>query len=335
MTTDELRSLLLSRKLITSPAATITALAGGVSCDIHLVEEAGRRFVVKRALPKLRVKDDWYADVNRNKHEQDYIDYVAAFLPEAMPVILHRDVEHGFFTMEFLGDGYENWKTMMLAGVHEVSHAAQAGRILGTVHRRSWGDPVARDRFDTGKNFFDLRIESYILTTGRRNPALEPLFDAQASRLASTNLCLVHGDYSPKNILISPSRMVVLDCEVAWFGDPCFDVAFLLNHLLLKAVHLHEQHAALIGMARAAWETYLAKLDAGQADHLKTHTPRLLLMLMMARVDGKSPAEYLQAPAKKALIRQWAGETMQREGITVESVIENWSTAIAQAFVVK
>jgi aminoglycoside phosphotransferase (APT) family kinase protein len=326
---NDLTAILLERGLIRSSAAKITALAGGVSCDIYLIEDGDNRFVLKRALPKLRVKDDWYADVNRNKHEQDYIDYVSAFLPEAMPRILHRAPEHGFFTMEYLGGEFQNWKTMLLAGTHEMKHAEEAGRILGTIHRQSWNDPVARERFQTGKNFYDLRIEPYLITTGLRNQPHRSIFEAEARRLAATNLCLVHGDYSPKNMLISPSRMVVLDCEVAWFGDPAFDVAFLLNHLVLKASFFAHRHRVLLQMADAAWMSYVGMLTTAQREHVEVAAPRLLLMLMLARIDGKSPVEYLQDGAKAA-VRWWVGGMMCGECPPMQDLLKTWSRLLDQ-----
>jgi len=364
MTPTDLTAILLSRGLIQSPAATITPLAGGVSCDIYLIEDGATRFVLKRALPKLRVKDDWFADVNRNKHEQDYIDYVSAFLPGAVPRILHRAPElpgGGFFTMEYLGGEFANWKTLMLGGTHELWHAAEAGRILGTIHRTSWDDPVARERFATDKNFFDLRIESYILTTGRRHPALQPLFEAEAKRLAATKLCLVHGDYSPKNILVAsrsaptplppregpgegkapnapapnPSanvsgerRMIVLDCEVAWFGDPVFDTAFLLNHLLLKMLLFRANPAPLRAMALSFWNTYQETLAPPRGQTLDRRTAHLLLMLMLARIDGKSPVEYLRDNDQKNLVRRFTAERLMGPPMTVAALIDDWSTTV-------
>ncbi len=315
MTADELRDILLQRKLIASREATIAPLTGGVSSDIVLVEDAAlpgpdKRFVLKMALPKLRVKDDWFADISRNRYEQDYIDYVGAFLPDAVPRILHRAPDHGFFTMEHLGGEFQNWKTMLLAGIHDIEHARKAGEILGRIHRQSWGDPVAKEKFNTGRNFYELRIEPYLITTGQRHPQLQSLFEEEAKRLAATQLCLVHGDFSPKNILVSPQRMVLLDCEVAWYGDPAFDLCFLLNHLLLKAIlfatdpGLTEMRASWIAsMVFAACGSYTRSLKPAQQLKVLERVPRLLPMLMLARIDGKSPVEYLGEEHRKEAVR--------------------------------
>ena len=329
MTLDELRAHLLQRKLIVSREATITPLSGGVSSDIFLVEDAAlpgpdNRFVLKMALPKLRVKDDWFADVSRNRYEQDYIDYVGAFLPDAVPRILHRAPEHGFFTMEFLGGEFANWKSLLLAEALDIEDAKRAGEILGRIHSTSWDDPVARQKFDTGKNFYELRIEPYLVTTGQRHPQLQSLFDEEAKRLAATRLCLVHGDYSPKNILVSQERMVLLDCEVAWFGDPTFDIAFLLNHLMLKMLVSANHREPLAAMANAACSSYAIQLSGNRRGLALDHVSRLILMLMLARIDGKSPVEYLRHEPQKQAVRDFVYHHLQTRAPHGSRIADVW-----------
>lgn len=325
---DELRR----RGLVQSAAATATPLSGGVSSEILLIEDGPASFVLKRALPKLKVKDDWFADVSRNRYEQQYLRYVGTFLPDAVPKVLHSDPDRGYFIMEYLGDGYRNWKKLLLEGIANPLHAQQAGRMLGTIHGRSWGDPAVAKVFDTTGNFHQLRIEPYLVTTGQRHPDLRRFFEIEAQRLAQTHQCLVHGDYSPKNILIGPAdRMVILDCEVAWYGDPAFDIAFLLNHFVLKSLY----HAAdpsgpgrfdgpLDRMAAEAWWAYLQQLTPEQRENIEPRTATLVLMLMLARIDGKSPVEYLTDEPRKQLVRRFVYDTLPRYHGDLSWVLMQW-----------
>ncbi len=271
----------------------VTPLTGGVSSDIVLVESDGGQIVVKTALEKLRVKDDWFADVSRNRVEQAFFEYAAPIIPESVPRILGGG--DGWFAMEYLGD-MPNWKTALLAGDADEYTAKLAGEILGRLHAASWLDDVARTRFDTLPNFHALRIEPYLLTTASRVPEVADILRAEAARLSETKLALVHGDYSPKNLLVGPQRLIVLDAECAWFGDPAFDTAFLLTHLCLKAL-LHPQ---TIHLVPAFWSEYTSSCDYD----LEQRTVRLLLCLLLARVHGKSPAEYL-SEAQRAFITRF------------------------------
>ena len=136
--------------LAQSPAPRLEALTGGVSSEIILVEDGGRRFVVKRALAKLRVRDDWFADTGRSGVEQAYLRVVGALLPSCVPRVLFADPEAGWFAMEYLGDGFVNWKSQMLAGRADSSAAQRAGEALGVVHRETWGNPDMAAEFATG-----------------------------------------------------------------------------------------------------------------------------------------------------------------------------------------
>jgi 5-methylthioribose kinase len=315
--------------VIRTADAIVTPLTGGVSSEIYRVQDGGETFVVKRALAKLKVRDDWFADVARNRYEQLYMTYVAKFLPEAVPAIRNADPDRGYFVMEYLDPDYRNWKQLLLDGRCDPAHAQLAGQILGQIHKHSAGDAEADRLFNTTANFHQLRLEPYLLTTGQRHPDLRPLFEAEARRLATTRLCLVHGDFSPKNILIKGQRMVLLDCEVAWYGDPAFDAAFLLNHLLLKSLYHAPRDRGLGAMVKTFWRHYSQAVGAtfGKAD-LETRITRLLLMLLLARVDGKSPAEYLTDEPRKQLIRQFVRAQLPAESFSLSNLTKAWFSGL-------
>jgi tRNA A-37 threonylcarbamoyl transferase component Bud32 len=134
------------------------------------VEDRQERFVVKRALPKLKVRADWFADINRNRHEWQYLRYVAKFLPAAVPALRQCSTEDNYFAMEYLNGSFSNWKQLLLAGEANLEHASHAGKILAQIHAHSVGDAEAKCLFDTTQNFFQLRIEPYLLATGARHP---------------------------------------------------------------------------------------------------------------------------------------------------------------------
>lgn len=285
---------LVSMQLIDSKfPVTFRPMTGGVSSDIWLIDNFVRRYVLKEARSRLKVADYWEADLSRNYAEQQFIHFVRQFVPEAVPDILFSDPELPFFIMEYLGPPLENWKQKLLEGRFETKDAVRAARLLANIHNQGRNDPEVKDLFDYSGNFHALRIEPYLITTGQRNPALQPLFEAEAQRLNHCRETLVHGDFSPKNILVSDERMVLLDHEVANYGDPAFDLAFLLNHLLLKMFYLGETAMELPDLATTAWNTYFDQIEEPFLTTLKRRTPHLLLMLMLARVDGKSPVEYL------------------------------------------
>ncbi len=326
---DDIRQLLLRDGLIQDIGAEITPLTGGVSSEIYRVRDGNHIFAVKRALKKLKVADDWYADLSRNASEVEYLRCVQQIAPGAVPKVEFASAADGYFAMEFLGDNLTNWKTLLLEGVCDPAHARMAADVLAQIHRATWDDPKIKTRFETTSNFHQLRLEPYLLTAGRRNDGLESYFVEEAARIAATRRCLVHGDYSPKNILIGEDRLVILDCEVAWFGDPAFDVAFLLNHFLLKSVHVLGRRSDYLRLVEKFAETYLAGLGAERAAEVMAHLPRLLLMLMLARVDGKSPVEYLlENEPKKNLVRAFTRKRIAAPPVDLATLVSEWSKAL-------
>lgn len=327
----ELIESLRKAGLIRSDSPGVIPLTGGVSSEIYLIADRAGRFVVKRALAKLRVRDDWFADTARNHSEVAFLRYVGARFPAAVPRILASDPAAGWFAMEYLGDGFTTWKSRLMNGQPDPADARRAGETLGLIHRTSWGDPVLAQQFATDRNFHQLRVEPYLETTARRVPELGPVLLAEAARLQATKLALVHGDFSPKNLLVAPDRLVILDAEVAWFGDPAFDTAFALTHLFLKALLPRERADATLDLARTFWSTYVLALGAQADSALEGRTTHLLLGLMLARVHGKSPVEYLTEPAQQKRVTDFACTWLPRGPMPFEDILTAWRTSLSHA----
>jgi 5-methylthioribose kinase len=210
-------------------------LTGGVSSDIWLVSTGSESFCVKRALPQLRVAADWRAPVQRNRFESAWFRTVGAFMPESVPRILYEEQGEAMFAMEYLlPEKYENWKHMLAHGIVHPETAADVGARLARIHSVTAQSRTLPQLFATDAIFHAIRIEPYLLETALAHPDIAAKLNALAERTERTKLALVHGDVSPKNILIGPVAPVFIDAECAWFGDPAFDLCFCLNHLLLK-----------------------------------------------------------------------------------------------------
>ncbi len=308
--------------------ACLRPLTGGVSSDISLVEADGRHFCVKRALPRLKVAALWEAPIERNTAEAAWMRAVARWLPRAVPRILGEDPKAGLFAMEYLEPkDYPLWKTQLLAGHVEAEFAAAVGRDLAVIHARSAADPAFRDAFANDGTFEAIRIEPYLRATGRAHPELASRFEALARATLSTKHALVHGDVSPKNILRGALGPVFLDAECAWFGDPAFDLAFCLNHLLLKGAREGEDRTRYGGAFSALAQAYLAAVDWERVDGLEARAAALLPALFLARVDGKSPVEYLTHETERSAVRRVAAPLIADPPRRLMDVASAWIRA--------
>lgn len=277
-------------------------LSGGVSSDIWRVTTGQGTFCVKRALAQLKVAAEWKAPIGRNAIEWAYMKLADEIAPGAVPRPIAHDPERGLFAMAWLAPAdHPLWKAELLAGRVEPHFAAAVGTLVARIHAATARDPSVPRRFATDESFEALRIEPYLRTVARAHPDLADAIGAVARITANMHKALVHGDVSPKNILIGPSGPVLLDAECGWFGDPAFDLAFCLNHLAIKARIVHGAREALLKAFDRLAESYLTRVDWEAPEAVEARAARLLAILALARVDGKSPVEYLDEDQRGGL----------------------------------
>ncbi|MGH6871315.1 MAG: phosphotransferase [Rhizomicrobium sp.] len=310
-------------------AFTATALSGGISCDVWRVDLARGPVCVKRALPKLRVTEDWRAPTDRAGTEADWFRLAAEIDPRIVPEILGEDRSHHTFAMEYLPpDSHPLWKAELAGGQTDAQFASDVGDALARIHAATAGrEDVAHD-FAHGAQFHALRLEPYLLFTARRHPDLAPRIRALADGVADARIALMQGDISPKNILRGPEGPVFLDAETACYGDPAFDLAFCLNHLLLKCTWHRDFANGYLASFAALAEAYLGGATWEDGRDIETRAARLLPALMLARVDGKSPVEYLTGEPDKAAVREFARAMLTKGPSRLDAIGESWRSAM-------
>ena len=307
---------------------TMQPLTGGVASDIVLVEVSGRRFCVKRALARLKVAAVWEAPICRNAAEAAWLRLANDWVPGAAPAILGEDRASGTFAMDYLpAETHSVWKAQMLAGNVDPAFAGAVGRSLAIIHARSASDPSIPAAFANDDTFEAIRIEPYLRATARMHADLADAFERLARRTLSTRRALVHGDVSPKNILCGPDGPVFLDAECAWFGDPAFDIAFCLNHLLLKGAREGSNKGDLARAFDAFLAAYLPKVDWEDGADLESRAAALLPALLLARIDGKSPVEYLQTDRERQRVRAFARPFIASPPSRLSQISDLWRTA--------
>lgn len=309
----------------------VAPLTGGVSSDIVRVTlPDGRQFCAKRALAQLKVAATWEAPLERNHYEIAWLRRAGSIVPGAAPKVIAEDREHGIALLEYLPPtGYTLWKSDLLAGRADPGVPLRVADTLGRIHAATLNDATAAAEFPTDHLIDALRFDPYLRTLAARYPDLSPGILATMDASRGTHLALVHGDVSPKNILVSvhDGHPVILDAECAWYGDPAFDAAFCLNHLVLKSIHLPALGPILLAQASGFVRTWLDHFPLALRAGIEARTAALLACLMLARVDGKSPVEYLGEQGKHA-VRDIAFPLIRRPLPHVAGVLD----AVHQSF---
>lgn len=292
LTVENVAAYVKSRGVAAAGVNWARSLGGGVSNVVLAVGLGDRVVVVKQSLPRLRVPDEWTAKRERVLTEARALELEGSLTPGRVPGVIDVDPDRLAITIAHAQDGWTDWKARLLAGDADPGVAAELGRVLAVWHRATRDDPrVARD-FADWEAFEQLRVDPYYRTLARRCPDLAaPVLSRIASMEASRH-ALVHGDFSPKNVLLGSDgegTLWVVDAEVAHFGDPAFDTGFMLNHLMLKAIHRQSARSSYQACALAFWRAYERYAGAAESPATLGH----LACLMLSRVHGKSPAEYL------------------------------------------
>ena len=301
-------------------------LTGGVSSDIWRIETENGMVCAKRALSKLRVAADWYAPVERNLFEARWLQVAHQACPACAPELLGQHPELGVLVMQYLEpDHHGLWKQELLAGKADPQTAHAMGQVLSQIHSYAAKNSHLASEFPTDNIFFEIRLAPYLLATAERHPQLAHALEALVLQTQNNAKTLVHGDVSPKNILLGPQGPLLLDAECATWSDPAFDLAFCLNHLLLKCLWTPASSTDFLRCFKALTTSYLSSVDWELPSDLEARAARLLPGLLLARVDGKSPVEYVTQDHQRERVRRVASTFLVKPANHLQDIAQAWA----------
>lgn len=296
--------------------------SGGVSCVTALVYSGSREYLVKQPLAKLKVKEDWECSLSRMEIEYKAMEVYARYAADAVPKPVLYDTGNFIMVREAAPQDCIMWKTSLLEGDLNFLIARKAAVALASVHNGSFFNAEVQRDFSDLQFFSLLRIDPYIRFTADKHPEIRSAADKAVKLLTEQPSALVHGDFSPKNILVRGNDLYLLDMEVAHYGNPVFDVAFFLNHFLLKGVLNKQMRRGYFALASFILETYQAQQDFADNKALETEMMSVLPLLFLARVDGKSPVEYLVSESDRQRVRQTAIQAVRENCSTLDEFIQ-------------
>jgi aminoglycoside phosphotransferase (APT) family kinase protein len=307
----------------------IVPLAGGVSSLIVRVETRDGPLCIKQALPELKVASHWSAPLARNHAELAWIREVAQTLPEAVPGILGEDAQSYCFAMQWLApEQHPVWKIQLRDGHVSPDFAAQVAHQLALIHAATANQPALAQRFAYDRNFFELRLDPYFGATAKVHADCAQMLQALIEQTANKRITLIHGDISPKNILAGPVGPIFLDAECAVYGDPAFDAAFCLTHLIAKCLWRPASTEDYLACFDAFTKHYLAGVDWENVEAIEARTAMLLAAILLARVDGKSPLEYL-TESDRAQLRTFARRWLLSPATRLADMRAAWKEELA------
>lgn len=306
-------------------------------------------FVLKQPLPKFRTQAEWLVDIARIEVERDCAKLLTELLPAgSVPDVLWYDDVNHVLAISCVPTDSILWKTHLLAGGVSIDAAQQAGVLLAMVHASTLHHDAAKKRYGDPAFFIQQRVDPYFKTAAAKHSSAAPAIENVIQRLLADPLCLIHGDFSPKNIFLvlqkdsadvsggdKPkklplSHLTLLDFEVAFYGNPAFDVATLVNHLLLKSFHLGKSWRPRMMAIDAFAKSYAHAVPAELSQRVEQDGGAILGALLLARVDGKSPAEYIADDLLRDKIRKTALAILSESDAGFEAAIDCAADALAE-----
>ncbi len=307
-----------------SEVISVSSLPGGVSNAVFLVSRpVGQDFVLKQAREQLSVPQPWFCSVERIWREMDVLRVCDAVIAKqasldaqseiqaTTPAIVFEDRDNFSFGMT-AAPPHRVWKTELLEGHADLRIGRACARLMADLHAGTWQDGQLATSLGDTTFFHDLRIDPYYRRVAQVHSDLAPVLGQLIESLDAHPRCLVHGDFSPKNLLVHEHGVMLIDFEVGHFGDPAFDLGFFLSHLVLKTIHSMPEHNAFLELLETFWETYRRTADdtipADELRSLAERGARNTAGCLLARVDGKSQIDYLdevQRDHVRTLARSW------------------------------
>ena len=305
---------LVKRGIINEPVE-VEVLTGGVSNVVLGIKSREKDLVLKQALPQLKVKQEWLADQRRAIVEADAMRLFHSLTPDAVPEIIDNDPEEFTVTMARLPRECVNWKEEMLAHRANPIIGSRLGHILATWHNYGAANQSMRDKFMEDSLFEQLRINPFYRAVAKLNPDLTviPKLILENEGHKTT---LVHGDFSPKNIMVTPDfHPIVLDFEVEHTGNPVFDLAFVTAHLVCKYIKTRNPDVAQT--AHNFFVNYKEHSELPISSSVAHH----IALIALARVEGVSPVNYLE-PSEQAEVQRLTKKILRQESAEVSELFQ-------------
>ena len=280
-------------------------LAGGVSSEVYHVRTNKNNYCIKRSLKRLLVKKKWIANTNRIKFEYLWLKHCQNILKRNIPNTYEFNDKKKYIVMEYLKTSqYKTLKQLFFKRIININTIKLISKHLYKIHSKSSNYRTKKTFEGNYKNFYDLRLDPYFNEVGRVYPKYKEYIKKINENYIKNSSTLVHGDFSPKNILVDKNKIIYLDAECCNFGDPVFDLVFFTNHLLIKSIFLRDKSQEFIKLYLSFYKEYLSNLSTKNFNSYIDRIIKMTPIMLLSRIDGKSPVEYIIKENIKNIIRK-------------------------------
>jgi len=316
----------LTRMNLLAPGDTarLTRL-GGTLADVFRVDVGWGAVCLKHPRRDSAGLPDTSA--SRARAETEWLKLAHSVVGEGVPEV--QGELPGLLSTEFLDPcTHPSWLSRLLEGDISPATAAEVGRLLGRVHAAGANNIAVAQRFEAREAFLAHRIRTLFLATAERQPGVGQQLRQLAFALGGMRVALIHGDPAPDNILIGPKGPVLIDAEFATYGDPAFDLALPLAHLLALSADRAQSRDAAITAFDTLCAAYAQRISWEVPEHTNERAALLLPALLLAGVHGDAPMRWLHDPRSRERIAGIARRLLPDPMVRLAAVREAWRRAL-------
>ena len=225
--------------------------------------------------------------------------------------------------MEFFDNSkYKTLKELYFKNQINFNTIKSISGHLFKIHSSSSNNKTKEIFKKNNNNFYDLRLDPYFNEVARVFPNLNNKIKKIQKEYKLNSITLVHGDFSPKNILIGQNKIIYIDAECSNFGDPVFDLVFFSNHLLIKSIYFKNKKNEFLKAFNLFYSNYLKNLSKKQNKNYLSRILDMTPIMLLARIDGKSPVEYINSNKLKNIIREKSFKMIENKLLSLDDIVK-------------
>jgi 5-methylthioribose kinase len=243
---------------------------------------------VRQSRYYVKAHEDLQRDPGRVDTEAKALAFIDRIVPGVVPKVIRIDRTNSVLILSDIKLGGQLLADELAAGRVHPEAGPQFGSTIGEIQKATFG-------LSLGQILGDASIvessnkNSYL---GARTEAPLRLYPEQTQQLledsAKAARCFVMGDLSPKNIFVEEQSVRFLDLERTSTGDPAYDPAYVITHLLIDANRsLHSSSLEFInGFMQAYLEAVSSSLNSQELDELQNRIIRFVGFSILHRTQG-------------------------------------------------
>lgn len=210
----------------------VEELSGGIINRIFRAKTEKGVFVLKQFLDKAKIDKNIRLSPKRFFYEKYAINYLDRILDKKItPPIVFFDDKNKIICMKDLGVN-NRLDNLMLSNRLKPDVFSKIGKVLAEIHNKSFFNDSLSLLFDN-EEFQELKFDYRYYRTMKYSSLIYAR-DELIQNCRKNKITFIHNDLKINNFFVlDNNKFCLIDYEGSYYGDPAFEVGYLLGHLFV------------------------------------------------------------------------------------------------------